>query len=186
MKAVNKHIHLLFKENKISFKEFFDDFYPAMVVFAQRYVYEKEIAEDISQDALIKMYESDNKFETLDNLKAFLYTLTRNNCLNYIKHNKIEEKYRESANTSSETFFKDTVIEQETYRLVYNAIKTLPKKSKKVIELSLTGLSNPEIAKELGVSLNTIKTLKLRSYKTLREILKDHKLAILLLVSILN
>jgi RNA polymerase sigma-70 factor (ECF subfamily) len=186
MQTINKHIQLLLKENKLSFKLFFDSFYPALVVFAQCYVYQKEIAEDFSQDAFIKMYESDNKFENLDNIKAFLYTLTRNNCLNYIKHNKVEEKYRNFVNISSEAFFKDTVVEQETYRLIYNAIETLPKKSKAIIELSLNGLKNSEIAQELGVSLNTIKTLKLRSYKTLREILKDHKLAIIILANIFS
>lgn len=186
MAAYAKNIHDLLKQNKVSFKMFFDSFYQSLVVFAQKYVIDKEIAEDLCQDAFIKLYESENEFENLDNLKAYLYTLMRNSCLNYIKHTKVELSYKDLKKTESESYFKDSVVEQETYRLLYQAIATLPTKSKKIIELSLSGMSNPEIAKELNVSINTIKTLKLRSYQTLRELLHDHKLAILILLQALN
>ena len=176
----------LLKGEKLTFKEFFERFYPTLTVFAQKYVVEQEIAEDICQDAFIKAYESDNSFKSIDNLKAFIYTLTKNSCLNYIKHAKVEKKKKKLQPDKDDNFFRDTIIEQETYRILYQAIDTLPKKSKKIIELSLNGMTNPQIAVELDVSINTVKTLKVRSYQKLRELLKEHKLAILLLLSILN
>ncbi len=176
----------LLKGEKLTFKEFFERFYPTIVVFAQKYVVEKEIAEDICQDAFIKAYESDNSFKSIDNLKAFIYTLTKNSCLNYVKHAKVEEKYKKLQPGKDDNFFRDTIIEQETYRMLYQAIDTLPKRSKKIIELSLNDMTNPEIAEELDISLNTVKTLKNRTYRKLRELLKEHKLAILLFLSILN
>ncbi len=39
--------------------------------------------------------------------------------------------------------------------------------------MSLKGASNPEIALNLGISLNTVKTVKLRAYRVLREKLKE-------------
>jgi len=63
-------------------------------------------------------------------------------------------------------------FKNEAYSLIYNAIQTLSPREKQVIELTLDGLKNPEIAKQLDVSVNTVKTLKSRAFKTLRAVLK--------------
>ena len=48
--------------------------------------------------------------------------------------------------------------------------------------MTMEGLSNPEIAKELGISANTVKTIKLRAYQVLRERLKGVQWLLLLLL----
>ena len=169
-----------------AFDRFFESFYPTLVIFAQKYVEDIETAEDICQDAFLKVYVDDRSLQKYDNIKAYLYTLTKNSCHNYLKHNRVKDKYRKTKVNDPETFFKDTLMEQETYRILYEAINTLPERSKEIIELSLNGLSNPQIAEELNISINTIKSSKLKSYQRLRELLKDHKLVIFLLLKILN
>jgi RNA polymerase sigma-70 factor (ECF subfamily) len=73
------------------------------------------------------------------------------------------------------------VQEEETYRIIYQAIYGLPHQSRKIILLSLKGYKNPEIAGELQVSLNTVKTLKKNAYRELRDKLKDHVFVFFLL-----
>lgn len=57
-------------------------------------------------------------------------------------------------------------------------------RSRRVVILTMEGLSNPEIAKELGVSVNTVKTIKLRAYRVLRERLKGIQWLLLLLLGV--
>ena len=64
--------------------------------------------------------------------------------------------------------------------LLHEAIKTLPRQAEKVIILALNGYKNEEIAQELGVSVNTIKTQKKRAYHALREKLGNQFIAIIL------
>ena len=182
----SKKIIPIFNKEDLVFDSFFESFYPTLVVFAQKYVIDQNIAEDICQDVFLKVYETDKTLQIYDNVKAYLYTLTRNHCLNYIKHAKIKDKYCSQEQLKKEPFFKDVLIEQETYRVLYQAIKTLPKKSKIIMELSLSGMTNAEISDELNVSINTIKSSKLKSYQRLRELLKEHRIAILLLLNMLN
>ncbi len=118
----------------------------------------------------LKVYENNKTLQIYDNVKAYLYTLTRNRCLNYVKHAKIKDNYHSLKQFDTEPFFKDILTEQETHRVLYQAIETLPKKSKIIIELSLSGMANPQIADELNVSINTIKSSKLKSYQRLRVI----------------
>jgi RNA polymerase sigma-70 factor (ECF subfamily) len=74
----------------------------------------------------------------------------------------------------SEIFFRDNLVEEETYQIIFNAIRTLSPQAQRVIELSLDGLKNQEIANKLSISINTVKTIKLRAFAALRVELKDN------------
>ena len=54
----------------------------------------------------------------------------------------------------------------------------------RVLLMAMDGMSNDEIARELTVSLNTVKTHKARAYQILRENLQELRTIIMLLGSI--
>lgn len=56
--------------------------------------------------------------------------------------------------------FLKEVTRQETFRILHTAIDKLPAQSKQIIMLSMEGLSNAEVGEKLGISVNTVKTLK--------------------------
>ena len=66
----------------------------------------------------------------------------------------------------SEEYLRDNVIEEEVYSMIYKAIDELAPQSKKVILLSLQELSNGEIAEQLGISINSVRTLKVEGIAT--------------------
>ena len=70
-----------------------------------------------------------------------------------------------------ENNFFNILVEEESNRLLFNAINTLAPQSAAIIQLSLQGLKNEEIARELSISENTVKVLKYRSLKKLRQLL---------------
>lgn len=119
--------------------------------------------------------ENQNKFTDEISTKVFLYRTVKNKCLNHIKHQKVKNSFSNAYNENNidENLFIKNYIKEETIRLVYQAIETLPEKSKNIIELNLKGLKNDEIADLLKISVNTVKTHKKSAYKTLRIKLKD-------------
>ena len=50
----------------------------------------------------------------------------------------------------------------------------MPPQTRQVIQLSLDGLKNSEIAERLGVAESSVHTLKKIAYKKLRVMLKDY------------
>lgn len=115
------------------------------------------------------------KFTCESAAKSFLYSSVRNSCLNHLEHNKVKIKHakytRYELLNGSE--INNRIIEEETHRLIYNAIKELPAQCRKVLLLSINGLKNNEIAEDLKISENTVKTQKKIAYKQLKIKLKD-------------
>lgn len=77
--------------------------------------------------------------------------------------------------------FLKEVTRQETFRILHTAIDKLPAQSKQIIMLSMEGLSNAEVGEKLGISVNTVKTLKKNAYAVLRQVLsKEYRFYYLL------
>jgi RNA polymerase sigma-70 factor (ECF subfamily) len=156
-----------------AFKLFFESFYPSLCLFANKYLKDREVSLDIVQDAFLYIWNKNADFQTAGGAKSYLYQYVKNRSLNYIRDQELRKKV-EIKDLESETFFRDTLIEEETYQIISDAIKTLPPQGQRVIELSLDGLKNQEIADHLKISINTVKTIKLRAFASLRAELKNN------------
>lgn len=139
------------KVNK-EFRVFFGDFFIPVCRFIKRYSGEE--AADIAQEVFVKVYERWGEFETVENVKAFLYIIARNLSLDYLKHKRAENNYINSFPENNEvveqTFLKE-VTRQETFRILYNAIDRLPGQTRQFVLLSLEGNSVQEVGDKKGV-----------------------------------
>ncbi|KIO42754.1 MULTISPECIES: RNA polymerase sigma factor [Sanguibacteroides] len=158
--------------NELAFKELFDEFYQALCVFALTYVKDQVQAADIVQEVFIKYWNRRGDFDNLFKVKSFLYTVVRNDCLNTIRNNK--EIREDISLIESDAFFVDNLVEEEAYRIFYNAVEALPLQTREVIQLTLDGLKNAEIAVHMGIAESSVHTLKKLAYKKLKVTLKDY------------
>ena len=143
-------------------------------MFADKYVKDMEVAADIAQECFIRLWREKLSFESEEKIKGFLYTSARNLALNELKHEAIVNRYVQKGIIESEEYFLDNVAEEEVYALVYKAIDELAPQSRKVILMSLQELSNGEIAEQLNISVNSVRTLKQNAYKKLKGLLRDY------------
>ena len=95
----------------------------------------------------------------------------------HLRREKFQERYvqqflQEENVEFTDEEFADTVRE-ELIRQLYFYIDELPEERRKIILLSIKGHSGNEIAEELGISINTVKTQKSRSFKYLRDKMKS-------------
>ena len=160
----------------------FKEFYPSMCAIAIRFVSDKDVAQDIVQEVFIKLWEKRTSYEEIPNLKTFLYVSIKNLCFNYLRDKKETIDYTNQEVINREYHFKNRLIEEETYRIVSHAIDSLPPQSSKIIKMCLEGKQNKEIAEILGISVNSVKTLKYNALSTLKEVLKDHFYILIILL----
>ncbi|AOW10787.1 RNA polymerase sigma-70 factor [Flavobacterium gilvum] len=157
--------------NKKDIKKIFNEYYRPLVQYANRFLDTIDECEDLVQDIFVDFWEKENLFQDEIYLKVYLYKAVRNKCYNVIKHKLVKNKYAENSIQSLEDddlFLKQMLEEDIVYQL-HKAIDILPQRKKEIIKLSLKGLKNLEIADELGIQLQTVKTLKTQSYKILRD-----------------
>lgn len=180
---IEGHTSVCIKLDEQGFRDIFNQYYVALCLFADRYMEDKDASADIVQDTFAKLWQIRNDFSYLHQVKAFLYTSVRNKALNELEHSKVVSEYiQKVTEKEKEDFFHDTVIEEETYRVLTEAIDKLPDQMKAIMQLSLEGKKNTEIAEQLNVSTETVHTLKKIAYKKLRTYLKEYYYLIIFLI----
>ncbi len=142
-----------------------------------------EVAEDLVQDAFIKLWEKRKELHSVDSIPGLLYTIVRNNCLNYLQKNKLREQYVEAFRFESPTqelfirsFLEEEELKEERLRFqneLERVLTILPDKCREVFELSrFEGLTNKEVAVFMGVTVKTVEKHLAKATKLLREALK--------------
>ena len=71
--------------DKRAFEYIFVQFYQSLCYFADKYVNDKEAAQDIVQEIFIWFYEKRNTFDSLLAVKSYLYGCVYNKAINYLK-----------------------------------------------------------------------------------------------------
>tara|TARA_R110002050_G_scaffold261556_1_gene401640 strand:- start:130395 stop:130952 length:558 start_codon:yes stop_codon:yes gene_type:complete len=152
------------KKNEEVFKNFFDNHYKNLVIYANGYLYDKDSSEDVVQDVFIYIWEHANNINIETSLKGYLYAMVRNRCLNFLKSIKITDNYEFiefNINLITEHVFDSTSEEDKkiVYHQILKIVDTLPEKMQQVVKLKfLHNYKYSEIASELDISVNTVKT----------------------------
>lgn len=158
--------------SSVTFKELFSRYYDRLLYFAWQFIHDKETANDMVQQAFMNYWNS-NSDQQVDEVNArnFLYLNVRNLCLKHIRHDKVIEKHKKQIDPDpvEEYNVVNKIIKAEVLGEIYHAIESLPESCKRISRMSyLEGMKNNEIADELGISVNTVKTQKQRALQLLR------------------
>lgn len=181
MKLSHDTIMAIKEGDQASFKAFFDDFYPILCSFALKFLRSPDLSEDVALDALVKYWQKREEFSELNGVKSFLYVIVRNQCINVLKRSKKSVDIEALKALETESFLKKSLINQETFLMVRQAVESLPKRQQEIIKLAMDGVKNPEIATRLEIQVSTVKAAKRNAFITLRKVLKDNYYLLLFL-----
>jgi RNA polymerase sigma-70 factor (ECF subfamily) len=141
----------------------------------------------VVQDVLLKIWQNRSELSIKGSFKAYLFQSVHNHALNVIRQQRTK---KESVNLlSSEMTWKfisdnykiddnliDRIFSEETELLIEQIIKELPEQCRKVFLMSRSeNLKNEEIATQLGLSENTVKTHIYRALQRITIGLKKEK-----------
>jgi RNA polymerase sigma-70 factor (ECF subfamily) len=161
-------------------------YYSPLCLFAERLLIDRAAAEDIVGEAFIKLWHKRSDFQSLQNLKAFMYITVRNACLNYLKQAKrdsLSKKQLAYITGEKEEFVLNEMIRAEVLKEIMEEINKLPEQCRKILKMGyLEGLKNQEIADLLNISVHTVKNQKARAIQLLKVRLRDRDLRSLLIL----
>lgn len=155
------------------FRTLFELYYPSLCLFAERILSDSVGAEDVVEEVFLKLWQAKPHFNTLDHLRAHLYLSVRNASLNVLKsHDRSGKRHYDylSSQQQHDEGHLAEITRQEGFRILYEAVRSLPGQAQKIITLSyLDGKSNQEIADILGLSIHTVKAQKRRGVALMRS-----------------
>lgn len=163
----------------------FRTYYARLCYFATRMTGDAGLAEDLVQEACMNCWKARMTFTNEQVAKSYLYTSVRNACLNHERHLKVVKKHEDSAVQSTPTVegIIEDIVRAEVMGEVHAAIEGLPEGCRTVLKLAFfDNLKNDEIAEQLGISVNTVKTQKARALQLLRFRLDPLNLTLFLLL----
>ena len=75
-------------------RELFEQHYTPLVLFAKGYIPDLDTDKDVVQEVFLSLIESQETFNDVDNLKAYLYGTVRHKCLKYLRHEEVKRRYQ--------------------------------------------------------------------------------------------
>lgn len=157
---------LLKQKDQQAFSYLYDHYASALNGVIYRMVEEKQLAEDILQEAFVKIW---NNFSSYDSSKGRLFTwllnLTKNLTIDTLRSKGYKKQQKISADENSVNNLSDSNYATDKFDSIglRNQLSNLKPEQRTLIELAyFNGFTQDEIAKQTGIPLGTVKT-RLRS-----------------------
>jgi RNA polymerase sigma-70 factor (ECF subfamily) len=160
-------IRLIFRGDELVFEQLFRAWYARLVLFAFKFLSDRQEAENIVQMVFIKYWEKRKELK-IESLNSYLMTAVRNSCLNELKRRPHFYSVEEQFNLAEEK--DEDGYDEELIKKVQDAIDEMPPQRQKIFKMSrFEGVKYKEIAFRLGISPKTVEAQMGKALKTLRE-----------------
>ncbi len=135
-------------------------------------------AEDVVQQVFIKFWEQRAELTVHWSVKAYLYKMVHNRCLNRLRDARIRDQYKMHQVKVLENRFEspgEQLAEQEVSNRLKQALAALPPQCRQVFELSrFEALKYREIADQMNISVKTVEAQMGKALRVMREHFTDY------------
>ncbi len=162
--------------DEAAFDTVFRAYYQPLCRYAQRTLDgDPDDAEEIVQAVFVKIWEQRAQLNIQWTLKAYLYKMVYNRCLNWIRdHRNRREPLEIQDNIPAAQYASDPLIGADFQRALALALDKLPPQCRKIFELSrFEELKYREIADQLDLSVKTVEVQMGKALRLLRSHLSE-------------
>lgn len=150
-------------------KTLFDTYYIPLCAYSVQFTDSLEVSEDIVQEFFIRFWEKKRYIDISGKLQTYLFNAIKNSSLNYIKKERPYSlsELEELACSSEPTFDEEELIDRR--KKLHACLQQLsPQEYKVLVAIVLENKKYKEVAEELNISVNSVKTYFARALKFLR------------------
>ena len=150
---------------------------PALERFATRMLLERQRAEEVLQETLIKAWQEAARYDPEKaRLSTWLHQIAHNLCIDILRRQRREQPLTENADTiiGSDESPESLVQTQETQRQLTSAIGALSQRHRTALILTYyQSLPNRDVAQIMGISVRALESLLVRARRELKTILEE-------------
>ncbi len=160
-----------------AFEQVFKAHYHALHAYAHTMLKDEMLAEEIVQNLFLKLWEKKEQLAKQASVKAYLYKCVYHDCLNHIRHQKVQLRYAAHAVHHHHSKAAEASASAELSELqkhIEIALNDLPQQCRTIFQMSrFEELKYREIAEQLQISVKTVENQMGKALKLLRSKLAD-------------
>lgn len=154
--------------------ELFEGHYRSLLRLAALLVDDRETAEDVVQDAFVKLHRAWGRIQDPDAAPAYLRSVVLNTARSRLRRRLVAARHRNDAPPGIAGAADEGALLREDQREVLDALATLPRRQRECLVLRYyLDLSESEIAATLGISNGSVKAYASRGLDALATLLED-------------
>jgi RNA polymerase sigma-70 factor (ECF subfamily) len=155
-----------------AYKALFLKYFPKVKYFITHLVKSEAIAEELSQDVFLKVWEYRERMLGVLSFNSYIYRMAKNEALNYLEHKHVQDMYIEQYINETVESEENGWEAKEIELLEQLTVSRMPPQRKTIYEMSrMQGISNAEIATRLDISKKTVENHLNLALKELRKVL---------------
>lgn len=155
-----------------AFRSIFMKYYPRIKYFIAHLIKSETIAEELSQDIFLKLWENRGNVLNIRSFNAYMYRTAKNMALNYLEHKLIEQSYIDNCNQPAEIDPEEKLNADELLFLVRLTVSRMPTQRRRIFIMSrVYNLEKETISEKLGLSKKTVENQLSLALKDIRKVL---------------
>ena len=155
-----------------------------VIATAFKYVKERQLAEDIAQEAFIKSYKSINSFREESSFYTWVYRITVNTAKNYLVSSKRRDEVVISDLSQDDSFYpekldvdspQEVLKASELRNIIFETLSSLGEETRTALSLrEFDGLSYEQIAEIVQCPVGTVRSRIFRGREMIEEVIGKH------------
>lgn len=190
---IEKHLlKRLADDDEKSFEYIFNFYYKQLKSYATSFLLDPVLSQDIIQEVFFKVWDNRKSLEIKGSLRAYLYRMVHNQCLDYIRQIKYDfhsidtidlHKRSDIIGFKENDPILERIFSDEMLIAFESAVEKLPAQCKKIfLKNRIENLSYKEIAEELNISVSTVKNQMMIAMNKLSSELKSMIISVLIII----
>ncbi|HEX2847865.1 MAG TPA: RNA polymerase sigma-70 factor [Chitinophagaceae bacterium] len=179
---------LLAKKDEAAFEQVFKTYFKNLHAYACTILKDEDEAEEMVQQVFFKLWERAENLSFNGPIAAYLYRAIHNECLNYLKHQKVRSNhqlYVAHSMKNQADHAQGKVMGKELEARYKKALEELPEQCRLIFQLSrFADMKYREIADELDISVKTVENQMGKALKLLRQKLVEFLSVLFLFLNI--
>lgn len=148
-------------DDRDAFRQVYNHYYGAVQQYVLLFSFDSSKLDELTQDVFVRIWEKRHKLTNVESFQNYLFKITKNQVLNYIRGCRVQQRIKEAQQLTDEPVTEDTdhkLVLNQYYQMAAEAIEQLPAGRKQVLKMSIDeGLTLDEIAEKLGISKSGVK-----------------------------
>ena len=156
-----------------AFEAVFIAYFQKVKLFIYGIVKSESDAEELTQEIFLKLWINRNSIDAEKPIVAYIYTMARNSAFNFLKHKSVQHTYiKDFKQVNSVEDGETLLFAREISLLIEMSVNEMPPQRRRIYLLSReSGISNADIAIQLGISKKTVENQLSLALKELRKVI---------------